>query len=141
MQFNFSLETLRKYRKSIEDQRRIELVSLREKQSLEEEKLCQIRDTQRAIQHNLRDRIEETKGYLTYLDDLSRQSIIQRNVISELDYKVNEARDNLIESSKQKKIIDKLRDKKYKQYIKDLNRQENKTLDEIVTTRFSGKDG
>jgi len=141
LQFNFSLETLRKYRKSIEDQRRIELVSLREKQSLEEEKLCQIRDTQRAIQHNLRDRIEETKGYLTYLDDLSRQSIIQRNVISELDYKVNEARDNLIESSKQKKIIDKLRDKKYKQYIKDLNRQENKTLDEIVTTRFSGKDG
>ena len=140
MRFNFSLETLRKYRKSIEDQRRLELASLREKQFLEEEKLCEIRDAQRTLQRNFQDKKGKTKGYLLYLDDLSRQSATQRKMISKLNDEVIEARDNLVDASKSKKIIEKLRDKKYEQYNQYLNKQENKVLDEIVTTHFSRKD-
>ena len=140
MRFNFSLETLRKYRKSIEDQRRLELASLREKQFLEEEKLCEIRDTQRTLQRNFQDKNGKTKGYLLYLDDLSRQSIVQRKAISELSEKVIEARDNLVEASKSKKIIEKLRDQKYEQYRQYLVKQESKVLDDITTNRFSRKD-
>ena len=140
MRFKFSLETLQKYRKSIEDQRRLELASLREKQFLEEEKLCEIRDTQRTLQRNFQDKNGKTKGYLLYLDDLSRQSIVQRKAISELSEKVIKARDNLIEASKSKKIIEKLRDQKYEQYRQYLVKQESKVLDEITTNRFSRKD-
>ncbi|MDQ1317304.1 MAG: flagellar protein FliJ [Candidatus Poribacteria bacterium] len=140
MRFKFSLETLQKYRKSIEDQRHLELASLREKQFLEEEKLCEIRDAQRTLQRNFQDKSGKTKGYLLYLDDLSRQSIVQRKTISELSEKVIEARDNLVEASKSKKIIEKLRDQKYEQYRQYQVKQESKVLDEIATNRFSRKD-
>ncbi|MDQ1327745.1 MAG: flagellar protein FliJ [Candidatus Poribacteria bacterium] len=140
MRFKFSLETLQKYRKSIEDQRHLELASLREKQFLEEEKLCEIRDAQRTLQRNFQDKSGKTKVYLLYLDDLSRQSIVQRKTISELSEKVIEARDNLVEASKSKKIIEKLRDQKYEQYRQYQVKQESKVLDEIATNRFSRKD-
>jgi flagellar FliJ protein len=136
LRFKFALETLLKYRKSIEDQCRIELASLREKQFREEEKLFKIRDAQRTMQSKL----QEKKNYLLYLDNLSQQSVIQRKVISELNNKVIEARDKLIEASRSKKIIEKLRDKKFKQYNQDLLKQENKVVNEIVTTRFARKD-
>ena len=140
MRFKFSLETLQKYRNSIEDQRRLELASLREKQFLEEEKLCEIRDAQRTLQSNFHDKSGKTEGYFLYLDDLSRQSIIQRKAISELSEKVIEARDNLVKASKSKKIIEKLRDQKYEQYSQYQVKQESKVLDEITTNRFSRKD-
>ena len=140
MRFKFSIETLQKYRKSTEDRRRLELASLREKQFLEEEKLCEIRDAQRILQRNFQDKNGKTKGYLLYLDDLSRQSIVQRKAIIELSEKVIEARDNLVEASKSKKIIEKLRDQKYEQYRQYLVKQESKVLDEITTNRFSRKD-
>jgi flagellar protein FliJ len=140
LRFKFSLETLQKYRKSIEDQRHLELASLREKQFLEEEKLCEIRDAQRTLQRNFQDENGKTKGYLLYLDDLSRQSATQRKVISGLNEKVIEARDNLVEASKSKKIIEKLRDQKYEQYKQYQVKQESKVLDEITTNRFLRKD-
>jgi len=88
----------------------------------------------------MQSKLQEKKNYLLYLDNLSQQSVIQRKVISELNNKVIEARDKLIEASRSKKIIEKLRDKKFKQYNQDLLKQENKVVNEIVTTRFARKD-
>ena len=137
MRFKFGLETLLKYRKSIEDQYRMELASLREKQLLEEEKMFDIRGTQRILQSNLKDK---NQASLPYLEELSRQSIIQRKILNDLDQEITEKRDKLIDASKSRRIIEKLREKKFDEYKHDLNIKENKAIDELVTNRFLRKD-
>ncbi|HGE69604.1 TPA: hypothetical protein ENX78_02135 [Candidatus Poribacteria bacterium] len=137
MRFKFGLETLLKYRKSIEDQYRMELASLREKQLLEEEKMFDIRETQRILQGNLKDK---NRVSLSYLEELSRQSIIQRKILNDLDQEITKKRDKLIDASKSRRIIEKLREKKLDEYKHDLNIKENKAIDELVTNRFLRKD-
>lgn len=137
MKFKFGLETLLKYRKSIEDQYRIELASLREKQLLEEEKMFDIRESQRMLQNNLQN---NSRNSLLYLEELSRQSIIQRRILSELDKDITEKRNRLVDASKSRKIIEKLKEKKFDEYRQYLDIKENKAIDELITNRFLRKD-
>ena len=136
MRFKFGLETLLKYRKSIEDQYRTELASLREKELVEEEKLFDIREIQRISQKNLQGKM---KGHLLSLEELSRQSVIQRTILNDLNNEIAEKREQLIDTSKSRKIIEKLREKKFDEYKQSLNIQENKDIDETVTNRFLRK--
>jgi flagellar FliJ protein len=137
MRFKFGLETLLKYRKSIEDQYRTELASLREKELVEEEKLFDIRKIQRISQKNLQGKV---KGHLLSLEELTRQSVVQRRILNDLNNEVTEKREQLIDLSKSRKIIEKLREKKFDEYKQSLNIQENKDIDETVTNRFLRKD-
>ncbi|MGB9595377.1 MAG: flagellar FliJ family protein [Candidatus Poribacteria bacterium] len=137
MRFKFRLETLLKYRKSIEDQYRMELASLKEKQLLEEEKMFDIRENQRILQNNLQN---NSRNSLLYLEELSRQSIVQRKILSELNQEITEKRNRLIDVSKSRKIIEKLKEKKLDEYKQNLNIKENKAVDELVTNRFLRKD-
>jgi flagellar protein FliJ len=137
MRFKFGLEALLKYRKSIEDQYYTELASLREKELVEEEKLFDIRETQRISQKGLQGKM---KGSLLSLEELSRQSVAQRGILNDLNNKVAEKREQLTDASKSRKIIEKLREKKLDEYKQSVNIQENKDIDETVTNRFLRKD-
>ncbi len=137
MRFKFGLEALLKYRKSIEDQYRMELATLREKQLLEEEKMFYIRENQRVLQNNLRNKNQNS---LLYLEDLSRQSIAQRKILNKLDQEITGKRNMLIDASKSRKIIEKLKERKLDEYNQELKAKENKVIDDLVTNRFSRKD-
>lgn len=137
MKFKFGLETLLKYRKTIEDQYRMELASLREKQLFEQEKMFDIRESQRMLQKNIQN---NSPNSLLYLEELSRQSIVQRKILSKLDQEITEKRNKLIDASKSRKMIEKLKEKKLDEYKQDLNIKENKAIDELTTNRFLRKD-
>lgn len=134
------LGTLLKYRKSIEDQSKIELANLMNKQKKEEEKLDDIRDAQRLAQNELKLNHQKSGAYLIYMDDLSKQSAEQKNAIKKINNEVIEKREQVIEISKARKIIEKVQEKRLEQYKQHLLKQESKMLDEIATNKFSRKD-
>ena len=134
------LEPLLKYRKSIEEQRRIELTNLMDKELIENQRLDDIRESQRLAQKELQAHKGKSNAYMMYLDDLSKQSVIQKNVIKDVKDKVITKREQVVEASKTKKTIEKVQSKRLEQYNQFLLRQESKMLDEIATNRFTRKD-
>jgi len=127
---------LLKYRKSIEDERRTALAVIKEKQYKEEEKLFHTQETQRAYQKQLQDTQDETPLHPLYLEALARDALAQRKTLQQINGQVLKATDEVIEASKSRKTVEKLRDKKMEQYRQYMLQQERKYLDEIAAGRF-----
>jgi flagellar export protein FliJ len=134
------LKTLLKYRKSIEEQRKMELTNLMDKEQIEHQKLNDIKESQRLMQKKLHTNKEKSCTYIAYLDGLSDQFVMQKNAIIDIKDKIITKREQVIEASMAKKIIEKAQDKRVKEYNQFLIKQENKILDEMATNRYSRKD-
>lgn len=128
----FRLESLLNYRKSIEEKLQSQLAVLREKRFMEEEKLSMIKDTQRSILENFHGKI----GDIAYLQLLSNEYIYRKEILTDLTNKIAETQKKLIEATKSRKILEKLKDKKIKEFKNYLIQQENKLMDEISAVRF-----
>ena len=136
MRHKFRLAQLLKYRKSIEDQQRIALAMIEEKQYRQEEKLFQLREAQRACQNQLHCEQGETSLHMAYLEALSQESFSRRKAIEEIQTEILEAKEELLEASKSRKIVEKLRDKERERHKQSILQEERKSLDEIAAVRF-----
>ena len=136
MKHKFRLAQLLKYRKSIEDKRRIALAMIEEKRFREEEKLFRLREAQRSYHSQLKNGQGEILQHLSCLEALAHESFSRREALQELLREVLEAKEQLLEASKARKIVEKLRDKEFERYKQHMLKQERKYLDEIATGRF-----
>lgn len=80
---------------------------------------------------------EELKLYEAYVLSLCSQITSQDDKVKGCAAKVDVVRQKLIEISKRKKMFEKLREKKKKEYEYLLQQYENKQLDEIAVIRFN----
>jgi len=136
MRRRLRLAQLLKYRKSIEDQRQIALALIKEKRYREEEKLFHTREAQRSYQKELQNTHGEASLYLPYLNSLSQNAFSQKRMLQDLQGQVLEATDELVEASKSRKTVEKLRDRERERYKQYLLEQERKYLDELAADRF-----
>jgi len=145
MKRKFRLAQLLKYRKSIEDQRNITLAMIEEKRYREQEKLFRLREAQRSHQKQLQHGQTKqdtglfqsgTAAHLSYLDALSQESLSRRKMLEELKRQALEAKEELLEASKARKIVEKLRDRELERDKQSVIKQERKQLDEIAAERF-----
>lgn len=132
MKATFRLEPILKLRRSIEEQRQIELSVLQSRLAEEINKMEDIIKMQRNIQNHL-GLNGESETSLLYLEMLSEQMLFQKKLIRELSTKVAEARERLIEASKSRKMLEKFKERKLKKYKEHLRRQETKFLDEMAS--------
>ena len=80
---------------------------------------------------------EELKLYEAYIFTLSNQITSQQVTVKECEAAADAVRQKLIEISKRRKMLEKLREKKKKEYAYLLQQSENKQLDELAVTRFN----
>jgi flagellar FliJ protein len=130
------LAQLLKYRQSIEDQRRIALAMIREKQYGEEEKMSHLREVQRNCQESLQSEKGGTSLQLSCLDALSQEAFSRKKILQELQKEFSEAKEELMEVSKSRKIAEKLRDRELERHKQRILQEERKYLDEIAAGRF-----
>lgn len=136
MKQGFRLAPLLKYRKSIEDQRHIALATIREKQYREEEKMSHLREAQRECQKQLQSKEGGTSLQLSCLNALSQKAFSRKKTLRELEVEALKAQEELLEASKSRKTLEKLRDRDVKRYKEYISREEQKYLDEIAAGRF-----
>ena len=136
MRHRFRLDQLLKYRESIEDQHRIALAIIREKQYGEEEKMSYLRHAQRECQHKLQGDEGGTSVQLLCLNALSQEAFSRKGILEELERQEMEAREALLEASRSRKIVEKLRDREQERQRQNMLKAERKYLDEIATGRF-----
>ena len=136
MRHKFRLAQLLKYRQSIEDQRRIILAMIREKQYGEEEKMSRLHEAQRECQERLQGRDGGTSLQLSCLDALSQETFFRKKILQELQREALGAKDELIEASRSRKMVEKLRDREFERHRQHILQVERKHLDEIAAGRF-----
>jgi flagellar FliJ protein len=144
--FAFNLETLLRHRKNLEEKERDELARLHFEYQTE-------------INHrdDLRNRLKETLGELSrlrcknadsgevawfypYMDRLRYEIELSHKRIAELDRAFQAQKLVVIEATKKKKILDSLKTRKQREFNLAVERQEQKTVDELAVTRFVRKD-
>ena len=132
--FTFSLEKVLKLRKYYEDEAKIELGRatgiLAE---LEGRILAVARERVRAAEDqfssgNNTALIQQYMFYILRLDN-TREQLLKEAAMAEL--KVEEARNLFLEASRERKVLDKLKEKRQKEYRKGAFAEESKALDDI----------
>ena len=76
--------------------------------------------------------IQQYMYYLLRLDN-TKEQLLKETALAEL--KVEEARDLYLEASRDRKVLDKLKEKRQMEYRKEMQAEETKTLDDISAAR------
>ena len=138
--FKFDLEKILKLRKHYEDEAKIELGRAVGILSELESRLFAIgRERVRAQEAqffpgNSADEIRQYSYYILRLDNITEQLLRE---VAAAQLKVEEAREAFLEASRERKVFDKLKEKRQKEYRKEMLAAETKALDDISSSIFA----
>jgi flagellar FliJ protein len=147
-QFEFRLQKVMETTKIREELKRRELAEalavLSENETLLELMLVKLEE--QIAQFHLRRKqpcvkVAEMMNFCRYSEKLAQDIREQKKIIERLAEQVQRHRDKLIEISKDKKILEKLKAKKYAEFRKRLRGMEQKFMDEVGARAFqNGKE-
>jgi flagellar protein FliJ len=145
--FSFNLETLRRYRTTIEEKERFALARLQwilRSATDQLELLC--RREQEAVAELVRLRSGPTPDdpdaqmYDLYARRLRLGIEQSRQQVARLEKEIQSQKALVIEATKKKRVLDLLRAKREKQFMAAVETLEQKTVDEMVVSRFVHKE-
>ena len=137
--FNFRLERILRFKEQIEQQKRLILADKsrllkREKAQLVE--LAAKKESYLRVYSSLfRGKIDvpRLKTTLNYIDRVSGDMVMQARRVVNAETKSEEAKIEVRDSMRDRKKYDKLKERKHKEYDFNINREEQKELDEIAS--------
>jgi flagellar FliJ protein len=143
--FAFRLETLLRHRKNLEEKERSELyrmVSIHH-QKCDQMEMLQDKNhatllelTSKKIENALH---EEIHWFYAYLDRLRHEMDLCRKAIAQLEPQIENQKSMVIEAMKRKKVLDTLKTRKAKEFTAQVDKEEQKSVDDIVVVRFPRK--
>ena len=74
---------------------------------------------------------KEILEYQRYIEKLQQDIQLQKKSIADLEEKIEQTQASLLKLNKEKKILERLREKRYLKYLQEQNREEQKLLDEM----------
>ncbi|MCX7922375.1 MAG: flagellar export protein FliJ [Clostridia bacterium] len=83
--------------------------------------------------------VEKLKEYSTYISFLKDKANLQKENINLAQNNVDKYREQLIKVVQEKKILEKLKEKQYQEFLKDQMKEEQKLNDEIVSYKYTDK--
>ncbi|HPA93762.1 MAG TPA: flagellar export protein FliJ [Petrotogaceae bacterium] len=142
MRFNFSLERIMKLRKKFEDLAREELSKkIKERQEVEERIHTidlKISEFEREFNNELKFTISPQKlqQLIEYREFLKKERI---RLIKFLQKKLSEedaARQEYLKKKNEREVLEKLRERKYDDFMTELRKIESKEMDEVAQNKF-----
>jgi flagellar FliJ protein len=143
--FKFQLQTLLNIRNQQEENLKNELgkaVQRLEKEKAELHRLNFSKD-RLIMEFNEKSRkttVERLKEYNAYISVLSEKIKYQKENVNSASKNVDKVREELIKAVKDRKILDKLKEKKYDEYLIEENREELKSTDETASYKHFEND-
>lgn len=140
--FTFKFQSVWNYRQVMEEQKQVEFAE--GKRQLEQEQLilAEIREEKAELMRQLKEmqkmvfNAAEISLYLTYHEFYQEKEAIQLEMVHKADAEVACRRTALMEAMQKRKIMDKLNEKKFHEYQKELTGSERQSNDETAVTRF-----
>lgn len=141
--FIFSMQSLLSLKSRMEEQKKQEFGKAMGKLEEEREVLSKLKTEKHTVILGFKDGIsnkvnpQDFQNINNYIEFLKKKIAIQMNVIIKAEKEVEKKRKALIEATKERKMLDKIKEKKYEQYIEEEKKQEQKIIDEIVSYKYS----
>lgn len=133
----FRLQKVLKAKKIKQDVEQKKLMSEQRNLEQEQQNLEQLHLLEAQVLEDVKkQRLTKTTGhrfrhYHIYQHQVEKYVEQQNQQVEEAHFKVEEQRENLIEAVKDTRMLDKLKEKDHQNYVKQLNENEQKQLDEI----------
>lgn len=137
--FKFRLQKILEHRETLENIKKGEFSKAQAELNLEIEKLEELENSKQSIFREKQEKsqtsttMNELQKYNNYLIDLDRMMKLQAETIELVKEKVEKARKELIEATKDKKIIEKLRVRDYQEFLYEEKIKEEKANDQFVS--------
>lgn len=136
--YQFSMEKVLDWRSDTEEKKKKILVQFQQSKEQQETIL------QRLINENIKikndslstNRIDVLRRQNLYKDMIGEKIIHQKNVVNKAEKEVEVARIELMEAHKDRKVMEKLKEKEYTFTMKQEKHEEQKQLDEMTTLSF-----
>ena len=144
--FLFSLETLLRHREDIEQKERDELFRLTYRYHTElrhrDELTAKFRETMKelSLKRSANSEHKELNWYYLYLDRLTHEIEESEKRLAQLQSEVQAQKEAVIEAVKKKKVLASLKSKKQKEFAFEMEKQEQKEIDDIVVTRYKARE-
>lgn len=140
--FNFRLEKVLNYKKTIEDYKKNQYGMVQKKLFDEEDKLFKFNEYKNIVKTEKNKNITKTNignlaMYNNYINDLSRKIKLQEQIVNKTKKDVEEAKEEMITAVKEKKTFEKLKEQEYEEYLEQLKRDEEKQIDAIISYKTS----
>ena len=138
----FRFETVLRYRRRIEEQKQRELAGVQRRLLAETARLSYLeerRERARAAVDRERSRgmrLRDLALYDAYLEGLAAEVVLQRRRVYELHAEAERRRGELLEASRAKKVLEKLKERYREQERRDRERRERIRNDEIAAARY-----
>jgi flagellar FliJ protein len=136
--FNFRLEKIKRFKDQLEQNKRMKLAAKQAYLYLEKNKLITATETRNryfslyGVRKPGKINIIQLIIAKRYIDKLSRDVLEQTKQVNLAERDVDKAKNELLEASKEKKKYEKLKSRHLATYLQDVNREENRELDEFA---------
>ena len=143
--YKFSLEPVLKYRKLLEEDFQKDFAVLKRQLFDEKEKLSNFEQTRDRFSRELQKKqvkninVSDILLYSDYLQGVSKEIEKQSEKILEAEKRVDQKREELVGAMKNRKIIDRLREKGLKAHVQELSKMEQHLMNEAAINIFNKK--
>lgn len=143
--FFYTMQNILDIKLQLEDVAKQEYANAQAALSVEEQKLKALRDRRRGYMLEYSEavfgkldflRIDECGNAIDVMEDLIAAQLEAVRIKSK---ELEKARQRLSELMQERKMHEKLKEKKFEEFLVELNEQEGKETDEVVSYRFNSK--
>ena len=141
--YRFNLEPLLNHRRLIQETLQKDLAILKISLIDENQRLITYEETRVKLLEELHQIQKEGTTtsdillYLPFIEQVSKDIERQKNRVLELENKVEQNRKDLLEATKKKKALQKLKEKAFKAYNQKLIKNEQDFLNEVAVSQFN----
>jgi flagellar FliJ protein len=140
--FVFKLQAVLNLKKQIEENLKNELGKAVQELERQKKKLMDIELERATYYQEINDKsssgisVGKLKEFSSYISHLNEKIKQQKNNIKRAQKTVDKYREQLIIAVQERKMMEKLREKKYAEFMKEQQREEQKAIDEIASFNY-----
>ncbi|MFH1860545.1 MAG: flagellar export protein FliJ [bacterium] len=143
--FNFKFQHILNIKKHKENLLQEELSQLKRSFQHEESVLWGIEDKTRECLLKIKElqtgmiSIQKIMDYHNFLSGLNKDIAAQKNRLESLSTEINDAISKLVHASQERKVFEKLRERKWDEFQSEVNKEEQEFMDEIASIGYERK--
>ena len=144
--YKFSLEPVLKYRKLLEEDLQKDFAALRKQLLDERERLSNLEQVKNRFSGEFQEKqvksisVSDILLYTDYLEQVSKEIKKQSEKILEAEKSLDQKRKELIGAMKNRKMIDRLREKGFKAHVQELSKKEQDLMNEAAINVFNRRE-
>ena len=141
--FSFRLEPVLNYRRVVEDTKKKEFALVKKDIVEQNKKITFLLREEDKVKMEIKEMekgeidVVKVRHYISYLNTLNNNIMREIGVLTKLNEKEVAKRRELSEATKGVKVIERIKERRYSEYMYEVGREERKVLDEVGQNMFT----